>query len=303
MTASPTTRSVHLFEGGLFANFNNVLNNLKVAAEKPEIVSVRVDWIVLPGLDFFYAPLGANAWELFFEPLAFPAAPGRIKRAPVFPENMITNIFAYRLYKFDRTWRKLYNELYRQHIRPLPFLTQRVDEIVARSFAGHRVIGAHVRNPGHSAENIFDIPPTRDFIEKARELMGDDPEARVFLATDTAAVASEFRSAFGERLIMQPGVERSQNDGQVHLQRTVGSVDFGAQVIVDVLLLSRCDALLHVTSNVATAAGYINPDIPMIYCESPARRRIGTVIAWLMGSRRVRRRLLNWRLRRRDWRT
>lgn len=303
MAASPITRSVHLFEAGLFANFNNVLNNLKVAAENPEIVSVRVDWIVLPGIGFFYAPVGTNAWELFFEPLSFPSASGRIKRAPKFPDHMITNIYAYRLYKFDRTWRKTYNDLYRRHIRPLAFLTQRVDEIVAQSFAGHRVIGAHVRNPGHSAENIFDIPPTKDFIEKARELMGNDPEARVFLATDTVAVASEFRAAFGERLIMQPEVERTANDKQVHLQRGVGSVDFGAQVIVDVLLLSRCDALLHVTSNVATAVGYINPDIPMIYCESPARRRIGTLIAWLMRSRWIRRQLRNWRLWRRDWRT
>lgn len=297
MTTSPYTLSIQLFEAGLFANFNNLMNNLKVAAEHPEIVSVRVDWFVPPDLEFFYAPVGTNAWEQFFELLDFPGVAGPVERAPKFPDPSITHIYAYRLYKFDRTWRRRYNDLYRRHIRPLPFIVQRVDEIVAQSFEGHRVIGAHVRNPGHSIENIFDIPPTRDFIARARQVMGDDPEARLFLATDTAAVAAEFRDAFGSQLIMQPEVERSTSGGQVHQERGVGAVEFGTQVIVDTLLLARCDALLHVTSNVATAAGYINPDMPMIYCETPMRRRVGTVIAWLMGSRWFRHRLRRWRAR------
>jgi hypothetical protein len=29
--------------------------------------------------------------------------------------------------------------------------------------------------------------------------------------------------------------------------------------------------MLHVTSNIATAAGYINPSLRMVYCESAAQ--------------------------------
>ena len=42
------------------------------------------------------------------------------------------------------------------------------------------------------------------------------------------------------------------------------------EVIRDAYAMARCDALLHVVSNVSTAVSYINPRIEMIFCP-PAK--------------------------------
>jgi hypothetical protein len=34
-------------------------------------------------------------------------------------------------------------------------------------------------------------------------------------------------------------------------------------------MLARCDTFLHVTSNIATAVGYMNPKLAMRYAETP----------------------------------
>ena len=46
------------------------------------------------------------------------------------------------------------------------------------------------------------------------------------------------------------------------------SVALAEQALVDTLLLARCDAFVHVTSNLATAVGYMNPHSRMVYCET-----------------------------------
>jgi hypothetical protein len=38
-------------------------------------------------------------------------------------------------------------------------------------------------------------------------------------------------------------------------------------VLIDALLLARCEAMVHAVSNLATAVGYMNPRLRMVYCE------------------------------------
>jgi hypothetical protein len=89
---------------------------------------------------------------------------------------------------------------------------------------------------------------------------------RVYLATDVDTVADAFRLAFGDRLIIQPSVMRSSNEHQFHEVATNGDIRWAEQVLIDALALSRTDAFLHIVSNVAIAAGYINPSVRMVYC-------------------------------------
>jgi hypothetical protein len=62
--------------------------------------------------------------------------------------------------------------------------------------------------------------------------------------------------------------------GQLHHGNEAPTTKLGEQVLIDCLLLARCDVLLHVTSNLATAVGYINPELRMIYHETPMQAAV-----------------------------
>ena len=93
-------------------------------------------------------------------------------------------------------------------------------------------------------------------------------------------------AAFGAALVLQPQVARAAEDApdQRHHSATDAALRLGEEVLIDCLLLSRCDALLHVTSNIATTAGYINPRLKMLYCEGAWEAWQGW--RWARGHRR-----------------
>jgi Nodulation protein Z (NodZ) len=280
------TLVINAFDAGFFANFNNVASVLGTSLGRNGAIAARIDWTVLKRMTHFtYGEAGVNVWNRFFEPLSFDEVPAGEAGTKIFPDYSITDIYAYRLYKRDQTWRARYHDVFRRYIRPLPHVTDRVDEIWHRDgLATGPVVGVHARHPGHSIENIFAIPPVQTFIAQARLLLAEYPGARLFLATDTAAIATAFEQAFGDRLVQQTGVERATGAGQLH-HGASASEDRGLQVLVDALLLARCDAMLHVTSNIATAVGYINPAVRMHFCETTAQAYVGNALA---GSMRVR---------------
>ena len=148
---------------------------------------------------------------------------------------------------------------------------------------GHFCVGVHWRHSDHDHENLFPIPRPDVFIARAKKLLPGDRSWRVCLATDTETAVSAFEAAFGDRLVVQQGAARAESTTrmQLHDDRENPSTDHGEAVLVDCLLLARCDVLLHVTSNVATAAGYINPDMKMVYCEAPHQAAIGYL--WAIG--------------------
>ena len=91
-------------------------------------------------------------------------------------------------------------------------------------------------------------------------------DARIFLATDDAEAVDAFRDAFGSRLIVQDNVKRTTaSEREVHFGdwQTLSLAD-AEDVLVDTLLLSRCNLLVHASSSVSTMASLLNPDLTLI---------------------------------------
>ena len=147
-----------------------------------------------------------------------------------------------------------------------PEIVAEVDQILAG--ATRPMIGVHYRHPGHNSECPSPIPPVSEFVRRVRKI-ARGREVAIVLATDVEHVVEEFRAAFGANLIVQKGVQRSATDTQRH-ERTSddGSLDDARQVLIDALMPARCDVLVHVTSNIVTAAAYLNPSLRMVYCET-----------------------------------
>ena len=210
-------------------------------------------------------------------------------------EPLLTYIHAYELYRRRdfQEWRVWYNEYLRRYIRPVDAITRAVDRIWER-MGDNYVIGMHVRHPSHAMEQPGkSIAGFDKFIFAARKILADKKHSigdkwKIFLATDQDRVVNYFAKEFGDRLITVSEVARTT----VVQDATFDSLDasdklkegfqiqhlmasdpnswnsrLAQEVIVDALLLSRCNSFVHTVSNVATAVAILNPNVEMIYCD------------------------------------
>lgn len=207
-------------------------------------------------------------------------------------EPWLTYTHAHHLYRspwFGR-FRAQYHRAVRQHVVPVAELRAEVDAM-AESFKGRFMVAAHVRHPSHVIEQATgQLPASAAYFARivgqvgARGLDVESGAWGVFLATDQAHVISEFQERFGERVAVFGDVRRTTMaddaafealpDDEKHrlghqVQHRVAhdpnewSSRMAWEVVRDAYTMARCDALVHVVSNVATAVAFLNPDIAM----------------------------------------
>jgi len=266
--ARPFTLRIRAFDHGFFGNFNCVVNHLVSSLGRNGCQALTVDWRVPETTrEFPYArPEDGNLWDRLFEPLRFPDAPSHQIVTAHFVDLSITNRWVYRTYKSGGRWRRTYHEAFRRHIRLRSDVARDIDAMHEATMKGRRCIGVHVRHPAKQ-----ELPrrqaSTGEMIAMAKQQLRRRDD-RVVLATDHVETVLEFQDALGEQLVMQEHVYRSAtSEQQSHFEAPVPSVEIAKQVLTDAVLLSRCAVLVHQVSNVATAVGYMNPSMRMLYCE------------------------------------
>jgi hypothetical protein len=92
------------------------------------------------------------------------------------------------------------------------------------------------------------------------------PDHAIFLATDDAEAVGVFERAFGPRLIVRANVQRTTSDAaEVHFSDWDRlSIADAEDVLVDTVLLSKCDVLVHASSSVSTVASIMNPALTLV---------------------------------------
>jgi hypothetical protein len=270
-------------KAGFWSNVNRVVNRLAHSIGQNGIAALRVDWYIGPAKPFwpYGTAVDGNLWEMYFEPIEFEMFPLVEKIVSGYANYQMTGLRAYYMYKTDRHWRARYHAAYTRYIRLKPFIQQQVTDFYQQQLAGKFCVGVHFRNSFHSP---LECPepnlPLGEYLSRTRAVLAHRSDGVVFLATDVAEAVDRFHDEFGDRLIYQPTVLRAQRDGdrEAFGEHQPASFQAGLAVLLDCFLLAKCNALLHVTSNIATAAGYLNPDLKMIYCErSPA---VGMLRYW-----------------------
>lgn len=277
------TLVVPVVAAGFFSNVNRVVCHLRHTLGRGGCEALRVDWRpseLLPELGFG-RPGDGELWSHFFEPLDFPDAPGEeVAAGWEFPDWSMTGLNAYRMYKRGDRWRAAYGSAFAEHVRVRPLFRERAGRL--RSPAGDAFcVGVHYRHPLHDYEEPRAAEAIDYFVERTARLAAPGRELRVVLATDYTEAAERFAAAFGPALVLQPGVGRA-GIGEDQYHHTHAAVEIGEQALVDALALASCDVVLHSVSNLATAVGYMNPAVRMVFCERPLVGTAATVRARLL---------------------
>ena len=191
----------------------------------------------------------------------------------------------YRSSGFDQ-WRLAMNETLGE-LTPQRYLLDQVDEVFKRVKDEDYVIGVHVRHPSHAKEQPgLQLASVENYLEITKELFAEksmhNKRVFIFIASDQDVVISKFITEFGDRVLCFIGLNRvsiSQSKAFDNLPRrkqifdghqiqhiraadeTLWSKRLAEDVIMEAWALSRSQILVHSTSNVATAALYINPQL------------------------------------------
>ncbi|MEO8300165.1 MAG: hypothetical protein ABI608_00150 [Rhizomicrobium sp.] len=260
----------HMGTEGLLANLLHVievLHRVRTGAD------VHVDW-KLDGseLGFRYGAVGNDVWSGLFRPIGTSPRPG------AFHANYAVDLALWGTGKDYLTGNTLKNQRvnYNRTIAKWIEISNknvlsRTRDIEADLFKGRFCLGVHRRvgNAGVAKlQKDGRILSLGTLLTHCAELLRNsgDKDARIFLATDDADAVTAFKGVFGTRLIIQDNIKRTTASKQeVHRSdwRAL-SLTEAEDVLVDTVLLSRCNALVHASSSVSTMASLLNPDLTLI---------------------------------------
>jgi hypothetical protein len=178
----------------------------------------------------------------------------------------------------DRDFRQLTSDVIRAFVRPRRHVETKVDAFFDARMSGRKVIGVHAR--GTDAVSTREKRQYRHgsldlgrLVDEIRRLLPDLTGAKLLVATDAEATLSYLVDAFGEHVIAYDAVRHE--GGEPAGQGPTGCImpayvaadrqraaQNGEDAVVEYLLLSRCQHLVHNGASLATTVLLANPLIP-----------------------------------------
>ena len=277
---------------GFFAQVAHVLNAL-LYAERCNYSPVVVFGKEAPdGANPYYDHrYGDNSWEYCFERVS-EIDPGTL--GSVDPERLVrltlseilvlnyedpNSIY---LYPYHSTYHKAYfdPEWYRgqrtkahrviqDYIRVKPVVTDRVNEFFREHLEGRPALGLHLRGTDKRRvgnhrllSRVVGPEKYRPFID---EFLEKHPEASIFVATDQHQFIERLKTWYGDRVVSYASLRsRGRGRGSNVFENPGDGFRKASDVLIDALLLSRCDKLIKCTSAVGEFAMYLDPDKPWV---------------------------------------
>lgn len=165
-------------------------------------------------------------------------------------------------YDTNQEKRNLANQLINKYIRLNNIVQKKVDNFYNNNMAGKKTIGIHVRGTDKASEDK-PVAPQR-LVEEA--LRHADQNTQFFIASDEKKLFDEICRLLNGRKITYYDCYRAEHVSQpLHLPiRRPSRAQLGEDVVVEMLLLSKCDTLIHTLSNVSAVPLYFNPHLPHV---------------------------------------
>ena len=227
------------------------------------------------GANLYHSPAhGANMWEQYFQPVS-DVVPGAGHVLHALPSKALwklhqrgdDSVFAY--YYGVHSAKRGYDEAwYRsmrlrahgllKHVSLKPHVQDAVDDFWRRELAARwPVLGLHVRGTDKDPAIGGSIVPPRSYAPHIDSYLASHPNATLFVATDSPAALQWMRQRYGARVVAR---EALRSEGNAFLDtRLRDNYRKGLDVLLDALLLSRCDFLLKSSSAVGEFAIYWSP--------------------------------------------
>lgn len=235
---------------GFFSNFRGSVSAIKECEEKG--LSPYFYW---KGTPYDDASHGDNVWEYYFEqvnPLLFTAGKN-------LPRQMAQQDFSWRNLPETRAIMSRYIDKY---VQVKMDIQKEVDDYYNENMKDRNVLGVHIRltdKATHPAEKktIVSLDNYKTEIQNYIDIF---PEAYIYIATDSTDYLTELQREFGDKILL-PDVIRSSGGNSIHHHSKGNGYQKGKDVLIECLLLSKCNFLIKGVSNVSLCALFFNKDL------------------------------------------
>ena len=268
---------------GYFAELINVVATIK-GYESRNLKKLNVDW----SQEFFPYKNHPheNGWNLYFEPIVFDneddegAAPPRQEHF-VHDQVCINHWMAY---DEHLPYRLSLNRILNKYIKIKKPITDELESVYKENLEGYYCIGVHVRwGAAHTSESPKGTPKIEHYITEVFRLMQQTQTPypfKIYLATDSEEVIRKFRNYFPKEMLFYLAERRSPHREESHLiyenpdywkkhprefHKKKPGYRGGVFVLLDCLLMSKCDVFIHSSSNVSEFVSFFSPHIKSVY--------------------------------------
>jgi len=250
---------------GLFSCFFVVLNQLAQCEKNNNTPTVFWDQSCT-----YYHPNGFNdnhnVWEYYFEPVSDLVYES--------PEN-IDNSYIFNDFNFNATSDAIRQEahsLISKYIKIKPCIHQKIADFYDRYIAGKKTIAIHLRATDRQKQQTITTP--QQLVEQA--LQHADENTQFFIASDDQLLFDTMLELFQGFTVIYHNCYRSKDGKPLHYcagnqpdDLRPSFAQMGEDVLIEAMLMSRCDFLVHNQSSVSTASLYFNPTMEHICLTQP----------------------------------
>lgn len=239
---------------GFFSVFHTVLGALDFMETSSDCCGLGIDF---EDKGFYYdKERGKNWWEYYFE------------RVDLGKKTDIVNKFAhYKKVIFSLGAEKVMsrergNELIKKYIVLKSHIKNKIDDFYEKHFRGAYVIGVHYRGTDKCLE--ADIVPYKTVYERLQPLIkGHEDSYKIFVATDDYYFLTYMNVQFPGHILVIDAL-RSDAGTAVHFTEKNLNYKKGEDAVIDCVLLSKCDLLLKMSSNLSNCSIKFNSTMPVI---------------------------------------
>lgn len=250
--------------------FSNVLHTL-----------LYVDWSYKEGripitdwkIYFYLKNFNDNVWDYYFEPVSEYKISDITKEDDVIEccGKWARSAFVTKNIGSPETGSRIFiNKFVEKYLKIKPYILEKINNFYALNMQNSNIIGVHLRN------KVFIDPAYGKRIDFIKEYLSKNPTSKIFIATESTSCIDMMVKEFGDKIIYYPCNREAMVDNtelnnydldQLGSSKIKEHPWNGEDSIIDCILLSKCNFLLHGHSNLTTFCLYFNPNIEHVYIQ------------------------------------
>lgn len=196
-----------------------------------------------------------NSWEYYFQPVTNLKLSDVYKsKRVIFSDNNYPEGYHFCINKEARLY-----SVYDKYFKCNPDILSYVQAFYDNNFTGHTILGIHFRGQEMRTRQGHWFPPSkRQMIAAVTQFLRSNSFSKIFVVTEERSYLEFLQDKFGDLVIANDHYRTYDVNAYHQYPRENHMYQLGREVVIDALLLSRCNGMIGCTSNVATFASFAN---------------------------------------------
>ena len=235
---------------GFFSNLTFILNHLLISEKHGYIPIIDMENYKTIYNEKIRVRNTSNAWQYYFEKL------NNFELTEVYKSKnvIITNNKFYRNFYYNF----LENEKLKQFFTKKIKVKKSLIKIYEKSYSNvenKKTRGIHFRGTSYKRTPGHPFPPTKDqILICVKKIIEKEKVEKIFLATEELDYLEFFKKKFPDNLVYLGSSYRSnKNDAFKIYPRNLHRYKLGREILLETMVLSRCNTFLYSNSNVSKA--------------------------------------------------